>query len=644
MKTWVCTNLAHILGPQQGAARLYAYLKKQSLDVHLKDFNQDAYFTLLSREYLELSLARLKGIIDSAKRSKSLRENVGSILINSSNRGLKQLLAMGILAGTRWNTYVKNIGVLRSPLLGLINSRIKPDNAYFALISQQDHVLAEIDRVNKVLNEKFLSLESDEFLANYCTLLCGKAIIDAAHFPAQLDFGLGFHGTAYNPRVGDIMRAISDDKHNFLLPYYRRKVLSQLTQEQPEVVGISVTHASEFIPAFTLANIIKNNHPDTHICLGGALTTEVAHRVIKNTKLWDLFDSLITGPGEYAFSELLSALETGGNLSRVPNLVYKERDDIKKSEKSHEFDINEACTPDFADLRPRSGIPLETASGCYWGRCIFCYYPQQGTSGFDPRQQEKRIRKMELVLEDMARLRDRYDPIYIGLTDSCVHPRRLMQISEHNLGSSRPVKYSAFIRFEKEFKSKDFCQKLAEGGFLGGQIGLESGSQRVNDIINKGVNLDDARLIIRNMDDAGILIHLYTVTGLPGEKPEDAEMTFQFLKKWHSRLKIDWQLYSVYVLEHSPLAARAEEFGMRTIPLPDDYLVEAMKYTIDQELTQEASVAVSVSIAEKLKKYLHPLNDIMDIESVKLYLLGQKANGIAPASIKRLKIRDKATA
>ena len=64
MKTWVCTSLVHILGPQQGAARLYAYLKAQSRDVYLKDFNQDAYFTLLSREYLELSLARLNDIMD----------------------------------------------------------------------------------------------------------------------------------------------------------------------------------------------------------------------------------------------------------------------------------------------------------------------------------------------------------------------------------------------------------------------------------------------------------------------------------------------------------------------------------------------------------------------------------------------------
>ena len=32
---------------------------------------------------------------------------------------------------------------------------------------------------------------------------------------------------------------------------------------------------------------------------------------------------------------------------------------------------------------------------------------------------------------------------------------------------------------------------------MGGYVGLESGSQRVNDIINKGVDVEDAKIIIK---------------------------------------------------------------------------------------------------------------------------------------------------
>ena len=101
------------------------------------------------------------------------------------------------------------------------------------------------------------------------------------------------------------------------------------------------------------------------------------------------------------------------------------------------------------------------------------------------------MRDIELVLEDIGKLRDAYDPVFIGLTDSSLHPKRLEQIVDYNDNNEKKVNFTAFIRFEKEFKSPTFCQKLADGGFLGGQVGLESGVQRVNDIINKGVDIGD---------------------------------------------------------------------------------------------------------------------------------------------------------
>ena len=108
MRTWICTTMASFLGPQQGAARLYAYLKKQGHDVSLKDFNQDTYFTLLSKDYLEQTFEKLKRTVDPAKRSKFLREDTGSLLLYSSNRAMKQLLAKGILLDSSWYRFVRN--------------------------------------------------------------------------------------------------------------------------------------------------------------------------------------------------------------------------------------------------------------------------------------------------------------------------------------------------------------------------------------------------------------------------------------------------------------------------------------------------------------------------------------------------------
>jgi len=633
LKTWICNTLTTFFGPLQGSARLYAYIKKQGHDVSLKDFNQNAYFALLSREYLEQTFERLRLITDSAKRSKFLRENLGSLLLHSSNNATKQLIAKGILVDNPRYRFIKTNHMMKRFIFEIINARIKHDNIFYALLSNREYIISEIDHAREILDKKFLSLAPKEFLDNFYILLCGKALIDAAYFPAQLDFGLGFHGTAYAPRAGDILRAVTDERHNFLLPYYRKEVLPLFTKEHPDVVGISITHISEFIPAFTLAHILKTENPKIHICLGGSVLTEVAHRVSENLPLWSLFDSFIIGPGEYAFSELIARIEANSNLSVVPNLIYKEKDTIKRSEKLQEFDINDACTPEYTSLRPKSGLPLETASGCYWGKCIFCYYPKQGTAGFDPEHNKTRIRNMDLVLEDIRILKDKYDPIYIGITDSSLHPKRIEQIAENNIRNGKKVNFSAFIRFEKEFKSPAFCQKLAEGGFLGGQVGLESGSQRVNSIINKGISLNDAEIIIKNFYKAGILLHLYTLVGIPGETMQDATRTYNFLKRWSHMLTLDWQLLAVYILEHSPLVNRADELGLTTTPLPKDFLIDVMKYQTKQGMSQEESVAVAIRFCERLKRFMHPMNKIMDIESVKLVLLALKSKGVTPNKI-----------
>jgi len=264
MKTWICTTLASFFGPMQGAARLYAYLKKQGHDVSFKDLNQDAYFALLSREHLEPILERSKYILESVARSKFLREDINSILLHSSNGAIKQLLARGTMSD--------------SPVFGLTDSKIKHSNIFYALLSEKEFVLSEIEQARNALDRYFLSLSPEEFLAHFQTLLCGKALIDVAHFPAQLDFGFGFHGTAYGPFAGDIIRAVDDERHNFLIPYYRNQVMPLLNKEHPDIVGISITHTSEFIPAFTLANMIKSEYPQIHISLGGATLTEVSHR------------------------------------------------------------------------------------------------------------------------------------------------------------------------------------------------------------------------------------------------------------------------------------------------------------------------------------------------------------------------------
>jgi hypothetical protein len=79
-----------------------------------------------------------------------------------------------------------------------------------------------------------MRLAPDVFLKHY-TLLCGKAIIDAAYYPRRLTWGWVFTAWHSGVATADIIRAATDDRYNFLIPYCRKKVLPQVKAEHPNV-------------------------------------------------------------------------------------------------------------------------------------------------------------------------------------------------------------------------------------------------------------------------------------------------------------------------------------------------------------------------------------------------------------------------
>ncbi|MFH1486739.1 MAG: hypothetical protein ABIH46_11770, partial [Chloroflexota bacterium] len=299
----------------------------------MKDLNQDAYFALLSASNLKRILDNMKYSLEGITRNKSLREAMGSILLRSSDDSMRGLLARGILQHSRLHTLSHAPVLVRWPVLGLIGSKVTSDNVLYALLAEKEFVVSEVEKARRALDNEWFSLPLETFIEHFRTLLCGKAIIDAAYFPAQLDFGFGLHGTEYNPSVSDIVQATQDERHNFLIPYYRDEVLPLFRRERPDIVGISITHTSDFIPAFVLAHMLKKEDENVHVTLGGSTLTEVAYRLAKLPALWEFFDSLVLGPGERAFSSLIEELEKGRDLSGVPNVVYKDGSHIKESDK-----------------------------------------------------------------------------------------------------------------------------------------------------------------------------------------------------------------------------------------------------------------------------------------------------------------------
>ncbi|MDG2114906.1 MAG: hypothetical protein P8N02_20135, partial [Actinomycetota bacterium] len=111
----------------------------------------------------------------------------------------------------------------------------------------------------------------------------------------------------------------------------------------------------------------------------------------------------------------------------------------------------------------------------------------------------------------------------------------------------------------------DVCAELYDMGFRKLFFGLESGSQRMLDHMDKAVRVDVAREVLRGCHEAGIGVHVFSMVGLPEETESDARETLQFLLDEapylsHPRHSIDLHRFNLDL--RTDYFDHADEYGL----------------------------------------------------------------------------------
>ena len=171
---------------------------------------------------------------------------------------------------------------------------------------------------------------------------------------------------------------------------------------------------------------------------------------------------------------------------------------------------------------PNVSYPLRFSYDCYWGRCKFCSDKETHLC----LNKEYDIKRMIKFCIDAAS-KSQIDGIYF--LDSAIRPRDIRCFASEIINAGIRISWGTNLRFEKVFDDDDLIAVMKEAGCIFVKFGLESGSQRVLDIMNKGINVKIAASIISKFRKHGILVHVYVMAAYPGEKPEDRQMTRDFL-------------------------------------------------------------------------------------------------------------------
>jgi radical SAM superfamily enzyme YgiQ (UPF0313 family) len=299
------------------------------------------------------------------------------------------------------------------------------------------------------------------------------------------------------------------------------KVLSPVNQYHPDVVGFSQMMLPQREAIGALAYSLHSE--DIPVLLGGASLWYNPQQYMCNSEInVPLFDVVFYGEGELP----LKAYINGEDLEKIPTIVYK-KDKIIKNEKTGIADLDQLLCPDFDDFplkeyySPEIVLPLLTSRGCYWKRCTFCtHYSSYYTY---------RTRSVEQVVADLKTLHKRYGASHFLFADEMVHPHRFNDLSE------AIIKEGLNIRYYAEAKPKQFTDTLLKKMYASGARvllwGVESGTQRILDLMDKGTTVKEIEHVLKDSHNAGIWNMVFMIVEYPTQTHEEIEKDIAFLQK-----------------------------------------------------------------------------------------------------------------
>ncbi len=307
-------------------------------------------------------------------------------------------------------------------------------------------------------------------------------------------------------------------------------------------------------------------------------------------------DYVIRGEGEETLKELLVCLSRKTDTSQITGLAFPRNGKaIVTSPKAVLRDLDLLPLPawDLIDLTPYQSIwrnhhgyfsiNLATTRGCPY-KCNWCAKPIYGNR-YNSRSPEHVIREIEFLLKN-------YQPDHFWMCDDIFGLKPGWMTHFKNLVKEKNLLFRYKIQSRVDLVvEKDIIQSLAESGCETVWLGVESGSQKILDAMDKGTTLEQIHLATKLLKQHGIKVGFFLQFGYPGEMRQDVDATINM------------------VLEQMP-----DEIGISvSYPLPGTKFYENVKaqlsekrnWTDSDDLTMLYESVFPLAYYKILQRYVH---------------------------------------
>ncbi|HEY9069446.1 MAG TPA: radical SAM protein, partial [Candidatus Ozemobacteraceae bacterium] len=304
-------------------------------------------------------------------------------------------------------------------------------------------------------------------------------------------------------RSADLLHAASEPLDDPYVRVLQPRLEELLGGEEPRVIGISLNYLSQALSAFALAGLVRRLAPRAHLVAGGGLVTTWMSRPGWVNPFGGLFDDLVAGPGEKIFKEIITKCICEASAAGAAVC----------GEAVAAFDL--LPTADY--LSPVPVLPVSGSSGCYWRSCSFCPEKAEGNP-FRPADRGTLLKNVENISKYMK-------PGMLHWLDNALSPALLGELARRPAGTP----WFGFSRFEPLLAEPVVAAGLRRSGCVMLQLGLESGDQGVLDALGKGIRLETAEAVLRELHRAGIGTYVYLLFGTPVEEERAARRTLEWV-------------------------------------------------------------------------------------------------------------------
>lgn len=304
------------------------------------------------------------------------------------------------------------------------------------------------------------------------------------------------------------------------------EVLKKLQKLDYDIAGISAI-STQYAYVKWLTAELKNTNSGK-IIVGGALATFSPELVLENTQT----DICVIGEGEITTKDLF---ENFDNLSKVKGIYFKQDGEIVKNlPREYVKDLDSIIEIPAWDLFPMDiylkhcrvfgrpdikALNVITMRGCPYN-CRFC--SRTFFKGM-------RFRSVDKVVQEIQWLMEKYGIRGIFFTDDTfvANKKRVYELCD----KLEPLNIKWNCQGRANLVDIELLKRMKKAGCVAVGYGIESGSQRILNNMNKKVTVEQAERALRDTVKVGMLPIVQMMYGYPGETRETLQETVQFFKQ-----------------------------------------------------------------------------------------------------------------